>query len=108
MNANKALMLTSAISYAGGIAMTMAGRPPMIGVDPTGQIVMFAAIGSGLIIQVLKPNPLTKYGLAAFYGFFAPQAFTDYQRWAPTGSPIVGPAMCLWDLALAVALLTDK
>jgi len=70
------------------------------------QIILYTLSALGLAfsskIKWLKPI------LAANYGVVAMLSFSGYQFWINYGGPTsLGPFMSIWDLSLAIAIMSD-
>ena len=86
--------------------MTFIGLPPVANMSSFTQIILYSLSALGLTlsskIKWLKPI------LAANYGVVAMLSFSGYQLWINyDGNLSLGPYMSLWDLSLALALMSD-
>ena len=114
MKWNKALIYTTIISYLTALVVTGILRiPVMEGVPLLAQTLTFLVFG-GLLLQSLNPRGLNPQSqdllcaiMASIYGVLAPLSFLGIQKWINYyGTLSLGPYMAIWDLALAIALLT--
>ena len=106
MNKSEAFIYVSAASYLGAAAVTVAGFPPMAGISALAQGVSY--IAAAILLSYYIDTPVYGTLLAAIYGVLAMLSFSGVQQWINYNgaSDYLGVAMALWDLALAVAILT--
>jgi hypothetical protein len=103
---NHSLIYVSVFSYLTIIITTLMGIPPLARMSSTDQLVLYSLSAIGLTlsskIQWLKPI------LAANYGVVAMLSFSGYQIWIDyVGDLNLGPYISLWDISLALALMSD-
>jgi len=106
----EALIYITEFSYISASIASIVGYPALEGLHPLAQSAIFAGMAGALHYARTHPeNKAFRKALSALYGCLAPLSFTGIQKWKSyIGDPsILGPAMALWDLALAIALLQD-
>lgn len=109
MRWSKSLIMASIFSYVAAAATAILGYPPIdpAFIPPLIQAMFYALMGIALLLQFrvrqLKPAVMILYGLAAMLSFSGLEPWINY-----AGSNVaLGPAMALWDLALAVAVMEE-
>lgn len=88
------------------IAGAAAAGKPLIQNVPPGQQVVLGLLAAGAI-QVPRYVKWLRVPMAILYGAAAMASFGGVVQWEPAGSPVTGPAMAAWDLALAACFLSD-
>ena len=108
MNKSEAFVYTTACSYIGAAAIAVAGYPSMANVSSQFQILCYL-IAYAILISCLV-YPQLRFPVATIYGVLAVLSFSGVQSWVNySGSAdFLGVAMALWDLVLAVSLLTTE
>ena len=88
--------------------MTIAGYPPMTGLSPFVQSIGYILAAVILSVYFTYNNTILGGILAIIYGILAVLSFSGVQQWINYNgaSDYLGVAMALWDLVLAVAILT--
>lgn len=103
---NHSLIYVSIFSYITAIIMTVMGLPPLVNMSSFTQIILYSLSVLGLAlsskIRWLKPILAANYGVVAMLSFSGCQLWINYD-----GNLSLGPYMSLWDLSLALALMSD-
>jgi len=108
MKTGESFVYATTFTYLAAAAASLLGYPAMEGIHP-----MLQALGYGgfaLVLNYARSHPENRdlrMALAALYGGLAGMSFSGIQKWKSYAyvDGVMGPAMALWDLALAVALL---
>ena len=109
MRWSEALIFASIFSYVAAAATTLMGYPSQDpGIFPSSLQIAFYLTMPLLLALSRSYRPL-RVVLAGVYGVVAMLSFSGVQRWVNYSgdSSLLGPAMSVWDLSLAVALLDD-
>ncbi len=108
MSKSRAFIFTTAWSYIGALAVTIAGYPPMTGLSSLAQCEIYALSAAFLFVYLSYQNTTLGRILGVLYGILAGLSFSGIQQWVNYNgaSDYLGVAMALWDLSLAVAILT--
>ena len=110
MNIQKGIILTSIGGYLSCIIMTLIKKPPLEGIPPTIQLLMYLFITIILWELQRRPPQTTKttrtiftiiYGAAAMLSFSGIIPWINYQ-----GPENIGPFMMIWDILLGTAIYT--
>lgn len=95
-------------SYVTALVFLLFGYSALDGIPTTAQAFMFGVMA--ILLFEININPSltkTRYVAAIIYGVMAPLSFLGVQKWNNYhGTTSLGPWMALWDLALAIAILT--
>ena len=101
---NQALILTTAFSYATAMVYSFFSPTPIL-VNTPNEGIIFGIMG--IILVGCLFFEVVRYFSMALYGMLAPLSFLGVQKWNNYhGTTSLGPWMALWDLALAIAILT--
>jgi len=108
MKIEESFVYTTTFSYAAASILALIGFPALEGIDPILQSLTFGF--AAIVLNYARVRPEKRFLrkiLAAIYGGLASASFGGIQKWRSyaNGYGFLGPAMALWDLALAVALL---
>jgi CheY-like chemotaxis protein len=109
MRWSEALIFASIFSYVAAAATTLVGYPSQDpGLYSSSLQIAFYLTMPLLLVLSQSYRPL-RVVLAGVYGVVAMLSFSGLQRWVNYNgdSSLLGPAMSVWDLTLAVALLDD-
>ena len=108
MNKSEAFIFITSFSYIGAFAATKIGYPPMVGPSPLIQCMIYTLFAVALFVYYINRNATLGIILSIIYGVLAGLSFSGIQQWInySGSSDHLGVAMALWDLVLAVAILT--
>jgi len=112
---NTALIYTTTASYLACAVVTILGIPVIEDMPLLAQTLILITLGIGLSLT-LQPRRINKQShalltvvMATIYGLLAPLSFVGIQKWINYyGTLSLGPYMTLWDIGLAIALLTQE
>ncbi len=109
MRWSEALIFASIFSYVAAAATTLMGYPSQ---DPglySSSLQIAFYLTMPLLLALSRSYRPLRVVLAGVYGVVAMLSFSGVQRWVNYNgdSSLLGPAMSVWDLSLAVALLDD-
>lgn len=110
MKTGESVVYATTFSYLAAAAASLLGYPAMEGVHPVLQALGYG--GAALALNYARTHPENRnlrMVLAALYGGMAAASFSGIQKWKSYANAdgVMGPAMALWDLALAAALLEE-
>jgi len=110
MKTGESVVYATTFSYVAAAAASLLGYPAMEGIHPILQALCYGSAALALNYARAHPeNRDLRMALAALYGGLAMASYSGIQKWTSyaIADGVLGPAMSLWDLTLAVALLEE-
>lgn len=110
MKTGESVVYATTFSYLLAAVASLLGYPAMEGLHPMLQALSYGGLAFALNYARVHPeNRDLRMALAALYGGLGMASFSGIQKWKSyaIADGVMGPAMALWDLTLAVALLEE-